>query len=160
MLKRSAIMLNYAQVRWENYYAQNYASIMCQGLIHTLHVGIYWYHLPFWWWVLESITISFTSTSNLWTWFMVEQIGSSYYPLAESTCVQHPNPLITRWKRAPIPFWHMIEHSKEMFAWHMPLAQRIQSLHVHEGELVSHPKSTTYLLPLLLLTSNTPSLAR
>ena len=28
-----AIMLNYAQVREESYYAQNYAGIMCQGLI-------------------------------------------------------------------------------------------------------------------------------
>ena len=36
MLKCSAIMLNYAQVRWENYYAQNYSSIMCQGLIQSL----------------------------------------------------------------------------------------------------------------------------
>ena len=31
-----AIMLNYAQVREESYYAQTYASIMCQGLNHSL----------------------------------------------------------------------------------------------------------------------------
>ena len=28
-----AIMLNYARVWWESYYAQNYAGIMCQGLL-------------------------------------------------------------------------------------------------------------------------------
>jgi hypothetical protein len=28
-----AIMLNYARVWWESYYAQNYAGIMCQGLM-------------------------------------------------------------------------------------------------------------------------------
>ena len=33
MLKCFAIMLNYAQVRWESYYAQDYASIKCQGLL-------------------------------------------------------------------------------------------------------------------------------
>ena len=33
MPKCSAIMLNYAQVRWESYYAHIYASIMCQGLM-------------------------------------------------------------------------------------------------------------------------------
>ena len=33
MPKCIAIMLNYAQVRWESYYAQIYASIMCQGLV-------------------------------------------------------------------------------------------------------------------------------
>ena len=31
MLQYFAIMLNYAQVWWESYYAQNYAGIMCQG---------------------------------------------------------------------------------------------------------------------------------
>ena len=35
MPKYFAIMLNYAQVGWESYYAQIYASIMCQGLITT-----------------------------------------------------------------------------------------------------------------------------
>ena len=30
-----AIMLNYAQVGWESYYAQIYAGIMCQGLSLT-----------------------------------------------------------------------------------------------------------------------------
>ena len=29
-------MLNYAQVREESYYAQNYAGIMCQGLLRIL----------------------------------------------------------------------------------------------------------------------------
>ena len=33
MPKNLAIMLNYAQVRYESYYAQNYAGIMCQGLL-------------------------------------------------------------------------------------------------------------------------------
>ena len=32
MLKEVVIMLNYAPVKNESYYAQNYASIMCQGL--------------------------------------------------------------------------------------------------------------------------------
>ena len=32
MLLYFAFMLNYAQVWWESYYAQNYAGIMCQGL--------------------------------------------------------------------------------------------------------------------------------
>ena len=34
MLKYFAIMLSYAQVRQESYYAQIYAGIMCQGLVH------------------------------------------------------------------------------------------------------------------------------
>ena len=36
MPKYCAIMLNYAQVRQESYYAQIYASIMCQGLVLRL----------------------------------------------------------------------------------------------------------------------------
>ena len=33
MLKKFVIMLNYAPVKNESYYAQNYASMMCQGLM-------------------------------------------------------------------------------------------------------------------------------
>ena len=38
-----AIMLNYAQVWWESYYAQNNAGIMCQALIGRQHnkAGVY-----------------------------------------------------------------------------------------------------------------------
>jgi hypothetical protein len=36
MLQYFAIMLNYAQVWWQSYYAQNYAGIMCQGLTVSL----------------------------------------------------------------------------------------------------------------------------
>ena len=35
MPKCFAIMLNYAQIRWESYCAQIYAGIMCQGLTVT-----------------------------------------------------------------------------------------------------------------------------
>ena len=31
-------MLNYAQVRWESYYAHIYAGIMCQGLLDSCSV--------------------------------------------------------------------------------------------------------------------------
>ena len=34
MLKEVVIMLNYAPVKNESYYAQNYAGIMCQGLVY------------------------------------------------------------------------------------------------------------------------------
>ena len=33
MLRKFVIMLNYAPVKNESYYAQNYASIMCQALL-------------------------------------------------------------------------------------------------------------------------------
>ena len=35
MLKQFVIMLNYAPVKNESYYAQKYASIMCRGLLYT-----------------------------------------------------------------------------------------------------------------------------
>ena len=35
MLKMLVIMLDYAQVKFESYYAQNYAGIMCQALTST-----------------------------------------------------------------------------------------------------------------------------
>ena len=34
-------MLNYAQVREESYYAQNYAGIMCQGLLFVHELCLY-----------------------------------------------------------------------------------------------------------------------
>ena len=36
MLKKIVIMLNYALVKNESYFAQNYASIMCQALAQTI----------------------------------------------------------------------------------------------------------------------------
>ena len=79
MLKEVVIMLNYAPVKNESYYAQNYANIMCQGLVRGIVKA--WRNLIR---ELENISLS---VDNMYTTILGIYTACSYASICMYICV-------------------------------------------------------------------------